>query len=507
MDKILIRSTPKITPSLISVPDLDSATTADGSPLSRPEQNQSGYASKKGTLTPIVQIGGLIIPEESVKSITIWQEDLLPTISLTIIDNGSIFGAGLYPISDILISIFIRSQNKKLKSLSADYLITSIGSIAIPDSNQAIYNLVGELHVPKLNGYFSKSFRQMTSLETLKNVADDLLLGFADNQPENTNDRMTWIMPNYSYKSFINHVKKMAYRDDNNFFDCFIDRYYTLNFINVEKMFAQDPEIEQGFLALEQSRLDRRRQGEDRESNESGNPVDIILNNHRNSMGSEFYISEFSVMGNHGEVLAKHGLRKHVYWYDHGGNKNSKVQDSVNFVDHFVEPLQTPASNDGLSPHTVNIPDFRDAKSVSGAWKGIRYSNAHPDYKFATLLNEHNLLETKKNELRITLSGININVLRGSRVAVMIFLEKQEALIANSARNEPGDRSASALELDKANDDNFNNPGAQVLDKQLSGFYYVSSIKYDYIDGKFHTDMILSRRQWRLPRPKNKVSL
>jgi hypothetical protein len=89
----------------------------------------------------------------------------------------------------------------------------------------------------------------------------------------------------------------------------------------------------------------------------------------------------------------------------------------------------------------------------------------------------------------------------------MIFLEKQEALIANSARNEPGDRSASALELDQANDDNFNNPGAQVLDKQLSGFYYVSSIKYDYIDGKFHTDMILSRRQWRLPRPKNKVSL
>ena len=507
MDKILIRSTPKITPSLISLPDLDGAKTADGRNLSQPDFNADGYVSKKGTLAPIVQIGGLMIPIESVKSLTVWQQDLLPAISLTIIDNGSIFGAGLYPISDILVSVFIRSQNKKLKSLSSDFLITSIGSIPLPNSNQAIYNLVGELHVPKINGNFSRSYSGLTSLEALKKVADELSLGFADNQPENTSDRMTWIMPNYNYKSFISHVKKMAYRDDSNFFDCFIDRYYTLNFINVEKMFSQDPETDKGFLALEQSFIDKRRAGEDREEADAENQVDIILNNHRSSVNSEFYISEFSVMGHHGEVLANHGLRKHAYWYDHGGNADPNRQDSVNFGDHYIEPLQTPASNNGLAPHTANIPDFRDGISATGVWKGVRYANAHPDYKFAMLLNEHNLFETKKNELRIVLRGININVLRGSRVAVMIYLERQDALTANSARTEPLDRGTAAKELDRANDENSDNPTAQVLDKLLSGFYYVSSIKYSYMDGDFQTDMILSRRHWLLPRPKNKVSL
>jgi hypothetical protein len=507
MDKILIRSTPKIAPSLISLPDLDGAKTEDGQGISQPELNQEGHFSKKGTLAPIVQIGGLMIPEESVSSMTVWQQDLLPTISLTIIDNGSIFGAGLYPIADIIISVFIRSQNKKLKSLSADFLITAVGSIPIPNSNQTIYNLIGELHVPKINGNFSRAYSKLTSLEALKKVADELRLGFADNQPENTNDRMTWIMPNYNYKSFISHVKKMAYRDDNHFFDCFIDRYYTLNFINVEKMFSQDPETDKGFLALEQNFIDKRRAGEDREDDGSNSEVDIILNNHRSSVNSEFYISEFSVMGHHGEVLANHGLRKHAYWYDHGGNTDPNKQDSVNFVDHYIEPLQTPASNDGLAPHTVNIPDFRDGQSSTGVWKGVRYSNAHPDYKFAMLLNDHNLFETKKNELGIALPGININVLRGSRVAVMLYLERQDALTANSARNEPENRSKAAMELDRANDENTDNPTAQILDKLLSGFYYVSSIKYTYVDGKFQTDMILSRRHWLLPRPKNKVSL
>ena len=237
MDKILIRSSPKITPTKISVPDMDNVKGADQGKAYAVDENVEGHASRRGSMTPIVQIGGLRIPEKMVKSLSIWQNGLLPEISVSLIDIDGVFGAGLYPVADILISVFIRSQNEQLKSLSADYLITSISSVVVPHSNMTVYTLVGELHVPKINGMYSKSYKNMTSLEALKKVADDLQLGFADNQPENTNDKMTWLMPNYTYKSFINHIKKIAYRDDSNFFDCFIDRYYILNFINVEKCF------------------------------------------------------------------------------------------------------------------------------------------------------------------------------------------------------------------------------------------------------------------------------
>ena len=510
MDKILIRSTPKITPTQISVPDTDNAKGPTGVVAYKQDSTTEGYASQRGTMAPVVLVGGLRVAENSIKSLTIWQYGLLPEITLSVIDADGIFGAGFYPISDILISVFIRSQNQQLKSLSADYLITSISSVVIPNSNMTVYTFAGELHVPKINGMYSKSFKDMTSLEALKKTADDLQLGFADNQPENTNDKMTWLMPNYTYKSFINHVKKLAYRDDNNFFDCFVDRYYILNFINVEKMFSQDPETDKGFLALEQNLLDKRKLSDNDDRGEASEQVDIILSNHTGTKGSEFHIIDYSLMGHHGEILANNALRKHAYWYDHGGNTDPGTLDSVNFIDHFTEPIQTPVANDGLAPQTANIPDFKDDKpgqSVNGVWLGIDYSNAHQSYKFASLINDHNLLETKKNEMRVTLAGININVLRGSRVPIMIYLDSSAAQQANTMRTDikKADNSPQKMvEEDPAIVDSSN---PQVLDKALSGFYYVSTIRYRYFEEKFYTDLTLSRRHWKLPRPKNIVKL
>jgi hypothetical protein len=505
MDKVLIRSLPKITPTQIAVPNTDAAKDQNGANIFSPEISEEGSVARRGSMVPIVMIGQARIPEQAIRTLIIWTDDLLPKMSITIEDTDSVFGAGAYPIANIIASIFVRSQNKRLKSLTGDYLITTVSSINIPNTNATIYTLGGELHVPKLHGNFSKSYSKMTSLEALKSVADDLNLGFADNQPDNTNDRMTWLMPNYSYHSLINHIKRMAYRDDNNFFDCFIDRYYILNFINVEKMFEQDPEIEKGFLALAQDTIERRRVSSDSEQADSDAEVDIILSNYSPNQGSEFFITDFSLIGHHGEVLISNALRRHAYWYDHGKNSNPDKDDSVNFIDHFTEPLTTPISNDGLAPQTVTIPDFANAESTTGAWMGVNYSNAHGSYKYAKMVNEHNLLETEKNMLKITVDGFNINVLRGSRVAVAIYMGKRSALRAEAARAEDDNVADANESVGATTPAEDNNAFAQVIDKSLSGFYYVKSIKYTYHGGKFHTDMILSRRHWLLPRPKNEV--
>lgn len=505
MDKVLIRSLPKITPAQIAVPNSDDLKDKNGVNLSSPEETTEGSVARRGSMAPIVMIGQLRIAEESIKSLILWTDDLLPKITVSITDVDSVFGAGAYPLANIIMSVFVRSANRKLKSLTGDYLITTTSSIKIPGTNNTVYTFGGELHIPKLHGNFSKSFRKMTSLEALKAVADDLKLGFADNQPDNTNDRMTWLMPNYSYHSLINHIKRMAYRDDNNFFDCFIDRYYILNFINVEKMFDQDPEVEKGFIALAQDTIERRRMSSKGEQPDSDAQIDIILNNYSPNKGTETYITDFSLIGHHGEVLISNALRKHAYWYDHGKNSNKDEPDSKNFIDHFTEPLTTPTANDGLAPHTVTIPDYANAESAVGAWMGVNYSNAHGSYKYARLVNEHNLLETEKNMLKITLDGFSTNILRGSRVAVAIYLDRRTAMRAATARSKEEKINEAADLAQSVEPDGDNNAAAQVLDRSLSGFYYVKSIKYTYLGGKFYTDMILARRHWLLPRPKNEI--
>ena len=300
IDKILIESLPKIATNAIVFRDTDHYTNPDGSQAFDPVGRESGYSSQRASLAPIVYVGNSKIPVSMVRSLTVWQRDLLPTISLTIVEDGSIFSAGAFPTANTIISIYLASRVKGLKGLGGDYLITSVSSMSIPGSMTVIYTLSGELYVPKLNGNFSKAYSKKSSRDVLKAVADDLGLGFAHNQQENTRDEMTWLMPNYSYKSFINHIKKMTYLNDDSFFDCFIDRYYTLNFINVEKMFSQDKDLDKGLAAIAQKSLDLRKVDLSKEEELDPLEIDILLTNNVTAKGSEFYITNYGRISHHG---------------------------------------------------------------------------------------------------------------------------------------------------------------------------------------------------------------
>lgn len=508
IDRILIRSTPKIAPTQIAVRDTKQIKNENGVEIFDKKSDELGYSERKGLMTPIVMIGRVRLPADAIKSIHVWQNELVPRISITLIDANSVFGAGGYPLANIIASVFIQSPNQQLKSLAGDYLINNVSSISLPGTATTIYTISGDLYIPKLNGQFSKSYPKLTSRGVLKKIADELQLGFADNLAESdTKDQMTWIMPNYSYKSFISHIKKMAYSDDSNFFDCFIDRYYTLNFINVEKMFGQDKELDKGFTTLVQTALNKNQLDPASETDVDKSPVDIVLSNYKSAKGSESFINEFSLISNHGEVLINNGLRRQAYWYDHGGNSQTKNSDpdSVNFIEHYAEPITTPAGNDGLAPQTVILDEYVNADSIIGEWRGIDYGNAHSQYKFANIINDHNLKETQKNQLKIKLDGLNANIIRGSRVAVAIFLERQAAMNAAVARQE-NSKEFDPASVETGNPEYDQNMAAEFYDKGLSGFYYVSSIQYTYIDGKFETEMFLSRRHWILPRPQNEIT-
>jgi len=94
--------------------------------------------------------------------------------------------------------------------------------------------------------------------------------------------------------------------------------------------------------------------------------------------------------------------------------------------------------------------------------------------------------------------------MRGNRIKVNIYMSKQTAILANRMAD------------DGKNDPILNNintgipaiddkPQAMILDQSLSDFYYVRSVNYSYYDGKFQTNVTLSRRHWMLPTAENKV--
>lgn len=499
---ILKKLDPKIQPSLIDLRDLES----DKSNNKITFPNSTGYKQNSGLTEPLIKIGNIRLSPGQIKSLKIWQDEFVPRIIIKIIDVDSEFSAGKFPISNILISVFIKSAVKKLKSFSCDFIITNINSFNISD-REIQYTFTGDMHIPKLHTNISKAFRQVTSLDALLLIANDLQLGFSDNLTENTNDKMTWLIPNYSYKSAITHICKMAYSNEKQFFDCFIDRYYMLNFINIEKQFEKmDETLNIAYISRDLGNVG----GADRANPEKElteiAEMPLQITNYPGFINTELYILEYSLVSNHGEILKNNSLQRNLYWYDHGGNikpdltKAENELDSVNFTEHFIEPLTGKQDNNGTVPQTTSVSEFLDKKTVVGQWIGIDYGNAHTNYKFSQLLNDHNHKDIEKNMLKVKLSGFSHNIIRGSRLQVDIYIDRNASSLAEISRidNESTEAQSNAISDFPGNEENI------LRDSFLSDSYYVKTINYSYMNGIFETDLLLTKRNW-IPGIKNKI--
>jgi len=502
---ILKKLDPKIQPSLIEVPDLESNESANK--ITSP--NTTGFKQNRGLTEPFIKIGNIRLQYGEIRSLKIWQDEFVPRILITFIDTNSEFSTGQFPISNILISVFIKSPIKALKGMACDFIITNISSFNISDRDIQ-YTFTGEMHIPKLHTNISKAFSQVTSRDALLLIAKDLQLGFSDNLTEDTNDKMTWLIPNYSYKSAITHISKLAYSNDDHFFDCFIDRYYMLNFINVEKQFEKiDDELNVAYIQYDYNNLGNADIINPEKSNNDSAKLPLTITNNSIFKNTELYILEYALVSNHGEILKNNALRRNVYFYDHGGNINEGLTktsdlDSDNFIKQYSEPLIGTPDNNGTLPQTTSVSEFtdtnQDTQTFVGQWVGVDYGNAHNQYKFSQLLNDHNHKDLEKNMLKVKLSGFSNNIIRGSRLKVEIFVDRTTSSIAEINRTDADSTEDQSNKLS----DYPNNRNTQLVDRFLSDSYYVKTISYSYKNGTFETDLLLTKRNW-IPAIKNKI--
>jgi hypothetical protein len=487
-DQILKYLEPKLTPPSIDVLDLE--TPESGKSIRDPKS--SGYAQQLGRKSPLVKIGNARIQPDSIISMNVYTDSLIPTIHLTMIDStGSLTSVG-FPKTNPLMSVYVAPGHPKLMSFAQTFLITNIQSIPLGGYSTR-YDFFGELYIPKLNGNFIKSYSKLSSAQTLKKIAEELGLGYANNE-DSTNDTMTWINPNLNYKAFIKHVVDHAYKTEKTFFDCFIDRYYVLNFVNVEKQFKQykkDEELPVTYPSYSPEFLDSARTEAGNVPDGADNTIPLLLTNiDAGPIGSELRILEYSMIGDNGDILKTEGFRKRVVLYRHG--EDSPVKN------WFSEPISEP-SPDGVTAYQApELTDYLENDIVK--WMGTDYSNAHDNYKFAKLLNTHNRIEAEKNVLKVKLPGFNHSITRGSRLKVDIYDTRSKKIMDGS------------LEDDMAVDDSQKIEGTNsakmtdlILDKYLSDTYYVKEIIYRYDvqrpEKSFSTELILCRRNW-VPEPK-----
>ena len=479
-NQVLLEFAPTLTPTRLDRLDLET----DAAPTKAVDPQGDGLTKQKGKGQPFVQISGFEIMLSNLMSLTIFQNELIPKIHLSFMDHDLAFTSQQFPVNKPIVSLYMAPTNLQLKSIAADFFITNVRSLPIGDSVR--YDITGELHIPGIHSNRSVAYREMSSVDVMRKVATELGLGFATNE-DKTNDTMTWINPNLSYKTFIDQVINRAYTNEKSFYTCFIDRNYILNFINIEKQFSRENEVDVTYIGNSiDLRMDPSRFDINTKDSDAIMEVPMILSNSQSAGNSDMSIYDYMRISENGDILKSESFRKRLKWYSHG--------ETVP-LDFFIEPISDLNTENGSVHQRPDLEEFETGEIVK--WIGIDYQNGHTNYKFARALNIHNRKELEKNQLKVILIGANFSIPRGSRIKVEIYGNAPYEILGNAYFGDPETQSF-------VNPGNVQTPAAvnnEYVDSHLSDFYYVKDIILRYKpladpESAIYTEMILTKRNW-----------
>jgi len=464
----------------------DTSSSSGQNPFYKSGSNTMGSESSAGSTSPYVMINGAQVT--SIDSLIVYETGILPKIKIIFKDELGALSGPNYPRNNPILSLYMKVSGNSLKPIRMDFLITSIKSDQDPFAdaetagNSAEFIMSGEMYVPKIYNNLSKAYRSMGSKEALRKLAADLDLGFSEND-SSTNDTMTWINPNRNSLYFIDHIARHSYLDEDTFFDCFIDKYFNLTFVNVSLQLQNSRELD---LTPEQRvdpselELTRSIQGKGTDKGTENILSVLQLTNDFRFKTRPEYIRAHSLLGDVGSVLKNKGYRRQIYYYDH------MLNDGEKFTKFYIKPVEIQGANEKLS--LVPADDILKDNMVK-KWVNIDYGNTHREWNAASFINDHNKSELKKVKLKAETAGINLQVVRGSSIKVNMFNTADSAVMRNSQISDKPKKFENGVE--------FKNEGEQIADVLLTGTYYVSGIRYVYdSDTGFSTEFDLCRMNW-----------
>jgi hypothetical protein len=427
----------------------------------------------------------------------------MPVINFSFIAAENVFISANYPKDGDLVSLYMRSPGDYYKPIRMDFSILTVSSE--PSSRYSPsgtdsegmginlrFNIVGECKIPGIYTQRIKSFKNQSSHDTLLDVAQELNLGFSSNE-KTVNDKMTWICPNYSYYDFIQEVSLRSYKDDeSSFFDCWIDPYYNLNFVNLGTQFAfeGDPEwqavIVPGYTAAGM-KMDSAIPGA---SAPSPTSLPLVLTNFAGFGVVPYFINGYTLTSRTGNNTNETGYIVDIGFYNESTVENDP---SDKYVSYPIESQTTENVGIGtiLQKGRARSNDYKDERRRE--WLGVLNSNVssedgngvHENYLHAKYQNIINVKDSTKMTLEVELMDFFPGIYRGQVIPVGIYVSSPSGLRQQNVGN-------------KSNRD-ANTSLSPTKDEFLSGNYVVMSMSvyWSYGSPGMRQQLTLAKRNWR----------
>ena len=460
---------------------------------------------------PLICINNIFLMNEEIEFMEIKMVDLIPTITLAISPkSNTLINREVIKDGDI-ISVFIRTTSDIITPIRSDFIINSCkihGYEINGQGSEGSISLKGELFIPGIHSSRDNLFVIGNSKGALKEIAKKLGLGFAFNDDTETNDKQLWFSSKQKMTDFIKNITSHIWKDEQSFFKVWIDLYYNLNFINVNKCLISEDSIDMTIATMVNSMQNI---APDSSSEEDALGDIKMLSNYEARKMSPFYILDVTPKNNSSNVTSEVGSNiinqmfiHNQNYYNQGENpyiELSNVQmydpnkrDKCVILRGRNQYNSNTALNEDMSYESVNT----DEINTHTEWRGIQYTvsdsdgdnssnewsgNVNINYNRAETHNLINNKELDKMYIQVSLKGACLQIMRGEKIPVLVvYKDALDGIVVQ---------------------ENEKNTG---VNKFYSGYFFVDEIKilYSYADkssfeNNFKTVLTLKRREWPVP--------
>ena len=208
---------------------------AQEKPKSTPEGVNADDSARADAIVPVITINTTSFRDDE---LIYMQTDFsnsvsVPTIEVSVDDSKGNKFALEFPTDGDVISLYLRPPDtENLRPIRIDFDIVEIRS----DSESMQYGISGVMKIPGFFAEKCESFADDTSFEQVKLICSNTGLGFASNESA-TDDKMPRLCPFETYETFVEETVATTYKDEDSFFTWYVDPYYYLCLVNVNKQF------------------------------------------------------------------------------------------------------------------------------------------------------------------------------------------------------------------------------------------------------------------------------
>jgi len=449
---------------------------------------------------PVIFMNNYKFEKTDILQFELSNSGFLPTCDVTIVDTKNVFAVDAFPRDGDNFTVFINSKNEStFKSIHMDFEVLNIAAVPKKEGDPKKISISGRVKIPRIFSENCQFLEENTSIEHIKKVSEELGLGLASNITETT-DPQVRIQAYINYVDFIGNIVKSSYVSDDSFQTHFVDPYYYLNFIDVNRILNSKnlslDELQDNMTSLNTSMAEENHTDESIDSTETK----LILTNNVQLKPTNQYIAKYEIENKSNIVVEAHGHFRDVQIYD----DNAESPDER--LDEFtVEALSANAENlkDIEEPLKGNRESEEYSSLIKHKYMGRQdvgtegLGNVHQNHIFSQLHNIRNIDETQKLKLKITLESFNPSLYRFQKIPVLLYHTDSRAIKGaqnlEEAKKDKGftDSSVDIPKSDEKEPD-------QMLDQFLSGYYLIESIDivYRMKRSNFYQEVTLIRREW-----------